>query len=70
MIKALNEMKAFNLKSKEGPYVHLTKDDLEKALEQIKELKNFIVRGQDYEAASGLRDLEKKIFTEIDKRTN
>lgn len=64
---ALEILKKLREHVKEDPYNHSTKDDLEKALVHIKELKNFIVRGQDYEAAASLRDLEKKIVTEIDK---
>jgi hypothetical protein len=49
----------------QSQYPPLVYDDLD--LQKLKDLKNKFVRGQDYETASWLRDVEKILITNIER---
>ena len=65
--------KAIDALDEAGSRVHITNInvpqnilDIEAKIEDIKELKNKVVRSQKYEEAAQLRDTEKKLQTELD----
>jgi len=65
--------KAIDALDETGSRVHITNIkvpqniiDLEKKVEDIKELKNKVVRSQKYEEAANLRDTERKLLDELE----
>jgi ATP-dependent Clp protease ATP-binding subunit ClpC len=65
--------KAIDVMDEVGARVHLKNihvpkhiEDLEKRIEQIKELKNAAVKNQQYEKAADLRDEESKLLRQLD----
>lgn len=65
--------KAIDILDEVGSRVHITNIhvpqhilDLEKRIEQVKEMKNQVVRNQKYEEAAQLRDQEKRLTEELD----
>jgi hypothetical protein len=64
MVTELCEKRKNEKKNPDGSYMayhDASKENLEKYLAIVKDLKNFIVRNQDYSGAGAIRDIEKKI---------
>lgn len=69
--------KAIDAMDEAGARVHITNInvpqtilDLEAQIEEIKDLKNKVVKSQKYEEAARLRDTEKRLLDDLDKAKN
>ena len=45
-------------------------DELQNAMQLTKDLKNVVVKAQDYDIAAKIRDIEKYFLEKIDKDSN